>query len=1058
MTRSIPRSTTRPATRPSTRRLTALVAALLAGLLVLTGQTAVSSAEAAEVQTSTVAFTDTTTVRGTPLKTFYEGAWSKNSTHTWASSGAAFEIAFTGETVALSGRKATTNGTADVFVDGVKVGSADYRGARSTTTVPIFSHTGLQPGEHVLRVVTVGFINHASAEFTATTQVDERARLTAVLDRLSASAADDFTASSWTAFSAELAAATAVRDSATATDAELVAARTGLEQAETALVRVSGLREILEQYRTRVPSAYTAESWAPFAAATLTAGDVLENPAATSTAVVAAKNGLQTTAAALDPLSDGDLQTIQNNRFWLDTAGDPIFSQGGGIFRFGDRYYWYGVEYSGSQQYYDSPTRTYTRAGEVDFVAVTAYSSEDLVNWTFENDVATKDTPLHIPTSKDVSGSYFSDMETLADAVWIGRLGVAYNENTGRYVLLTQFESPDPARVTNAGVLFLSGDSPVDDFEYANLQTHIPGVYNNPNKPGWNQGTGDQTVFTDDDGSDYLVFSYRDGRSRTYVGKITDSDSLSVETAVEVYRGAGREGNAMFKLDGQYYVASSDLHGWNTSQTYLVRSLEGRIQGPYSSMYVLPGTEKDYSHVTQSGFFLTVQGTEQDTVIYAGDRWADFAWNGLGYNQWVPLSGTGADVSFNSLSEWDLNARTGEWEVGEGNNWILNPDFAADRIAVTTVTGWTQVTDPSSATTAFVQNTSPGADGSRFALRLGAAEAFSGGVQQEEEVPAGVYSLAVKASNPGGLTAAQVSVTGADGVTHTTAIPATAGWADVASEQFVLPAGTTHVAITATGTGGQSVSVDALSLRRQSVDTAPLRALVDATAGLVPADSTAGSWAPFAQARSAATAVLAGPATQAAVDAARTALESARAALVPAVRSIVVAPATVLVPVGAAFDPASVTVTATLADGSTRTLAASEYRVTGFATTTAGVRTATIAVLPALLAEGASVEARLTVSVLPAWNAKAVYQKGAAVLYAGSEWRASWYSSNQKPGDVNGPWQQILTAPDGTAIWTASRVFDTGDVVLHQGQRFRAKWWTRNQAPGDPYGPWQPLR
>ncbi|NQX13326.1 FIVAR domain-containing protein [Microbacteriaceae bacterium VKM Ac-2855] len=1038
------------------RRLAAVAAAFLAGLLVLTGQ--IPAVAAPEVQTTTVAFTESTTVRGTPNRTFYEGAWASNSTHTWATSGASFEIAFTGETVALNGRKATTNGKADVYIDGTKVGSADYSGARSTTTVPIFSFAGLTPGDHVLRVVTVGYINHASAVFTATKLVDERAKLTSSIDRYSAAAPADYSADSWTAFSGVLAQATAVRDTATSTDAQLAAARTDLESAADDLVQISGLREMLAGYGTRVPSAYTAESWAPFAAATVTASAVLDDPSATEAAVVAAKNGLQTTAAALEPLTESAPATVENNRFWLDTAGNPIFSQGGGIFRFGDRYYWYGVQYTGSQLYYDNPTRAYTRAGEGDFVAVTAYSSENLVDWTFENNVATRDTALHIPASKDVVGTYFSDMKTLADSVWIGRLGVAYNEQTGRYVLLTQFENPDPARVSNAGVLFLSGDSPVADFEYANLQTHIPGVYENPNKPGWNQGTGDQTVFTDDDGADYLVFSYRDGRSRTYVGRISDTDSLSVETAVEVYRGAGREGNAMFKLDGQYYVASSDLHGWNTSQTYLVRSLEGRIQGPYSSMYVLPGTEKDYSHVTQSGFFLTVQGSEQDTVIYAGDRWADFAWNGLGYNQWVPLSGTGADVRFNSLSEWDLDARTGQWQVGAGNNYVLNPDFAADRITVSSIVGWTQTTDASSSTSNFVTNVSPGAAGTRFALRLTAAEAFSGGVHQEMEVPAGVYSLGLSANNPGGLSRAQVIVTGADGVQHTTDVPTTSGWADVSASDIVLPAGTARVQVVATGADGRSLSIDALSLRRQDVDTAALGALVDDTAGLAAADFAAPGWTEFAAARSAAEGVLAGPATQSTVNAAATRLSTARAALVPSVRSIVVAPTTLTVAVGSAFDPAAVTVTATLADGTTRVLSAPEYTVAGFDTATAGERTATITVSPALVSSGgSSVQAALAVSVLRAWSASAVYLTGDTVLYNGSRWRASWWTSNQQPGDVNGPWQQIVTAADGTSVWTASRIFDTGDVVVHQGKRYSAKWWTRNQAPGDPYGPWQLL-
>jgi chitodextrinase len=61
-----------------------------------------------------------------------------------------------------------------------------------------------------------------------------------------------------------------------------------------------------------------------------------------------------------------------------------------------------------------------------------------------------------------------------------------------------------------------------------------------------------------------------------------------------------------------------------------------------------------------------------------------------------------------------------------------------------------------------------------------------------------------------------------------------------------------------------------------------------------------------------------------------------------------------------------------------------------------------------------------------------------------------------KPGDPNGPWEQIATAADGTAIWTPSRVFTTGDVVVYQGEKYVAKWWTRNQAPVDPNGPWQP--
>jgi predicted extracellular nuclease len=93
----------------------------------------------------------------------------------------------------------------------------------------------------------------------------------------------------------------------------------------------------------------------------------------------------------------------------------------------------------------------------------------------------------------------------------------------------------------------------------------------------------------------------------------------------------------------------------------------------------------------------------------------------------------------------------------------------------------------------------------------------------------------------------------------------------------------------------------------------------------------------------------------------------------------------------------------------------------------------------------------------PAWNATTVYNNGDTVSYQGSIWLAMWWTQNQAPGDPYGPWEQIATAADGTAIWTASRVFTAGDIVVYQGHKYRAQWWTRNQAPGQPYGPWQPI-
>ncbi|GAA1381796.1 hypothetical protein GCM10009661_58980 [Catellatospora chokoriensis] len=143
-------------------------------------------------------------------------------------------------------------------------------------------------------------------------------------------------------------------------------------------------------------------------------------------------------------------------------------------------------------------------------------------------------------------------------------------------------------------------------------------------------------------------------------------------------------------------------------------------------------------------------------------------------------------------------------------------------------------------------------------------------------------------------------------------------------------------------------------------------------------------------------------------------------------------------------------------------------KVRGSVTTTDGTATFTLPVglaagshpLTASYAGTAQLEAAqgsgtVTVNLPPAWVASKAYKEGDKVVYQGRVYKASWYAQNQKPGDANGPWQELAMTEDGVTIWTASRIFNGGDVVVHQDKRFRARWYSRNQAPGDPNGPWE---
>ena len=356
-------------------------------------------------------------------------------------------------------------------------------------------------------------------------------------------------------------------------------------------------------------------------------------------------------AGERDAHSRGEEKKIVNDIFWDTVDGRPIYSQGGGIFRYPDaetgemHYYWYGVRYAEARQYREDPSVTWPQCT---FEAVTCYRSDNLVDWTFVGDVLTRE-----------------EVDKYGRAGWVGRMGVAYLPEWNKYVLLVQHDN---------GVLFALSDKPDGHFTWYRRIT-MEKIIGTPN-------TGDQTVFVDEDtGKSYLIYSYGRGRNRIYVSEIGVRDGrVDLLDCTQVFKGAGREGNCLFKYKGRYYMCASNLYGWDSSFAYYL--VADDIRGPYepvNDMQIMPGCADDYAHITQTGFFYTLRGTHQETVLYCGDRWADFAGNGLGYNQWCPLSFDGKEPYFNSLNAWYLNAETGEWRVAEENNYVKNGSFEADR-------------------------------------------------------------------------------------------------------------------------------------------------------------------------------------------------------------------------------------------------------------------------------------------------------------------------------------------------------------------------------------------
>lgn len=441
---------------------------------------------------------------------------------------------------------------------------------------------------------------------------------------------------------------------------------------------------------------------------------------------------------------------IVNDAFFKDSSGTPIYSQGGGVLKVGDTYYWYGVKYGGAVTYAADPSKG--KNSDESVQGITTYSSTDLANWKLET----------ISKPANTGG-------------WFGRLGVVYHAATKKYVLVAQ---------GGGGLYFATADAPNATFVYQNVQTNLPGIANG--------STGDQTTFQDDDGAAYLVSSSSSGRSNRYLSPLRASDFLAVEQAIPVYSGGGREGNCMFKYDGTYYFCSSDLHGWNASQTYCVSS--SSVKGPWSAEFVLDGTQPDYSHVTQTGFFVSVQGTAGSFIIFAGDRWSDFAGNGLGLNAWMPISFTGQTPHFQSLSRWSIDAKAGTWAIAPGNNFVLNPSFEADRIAVTVPVGWKATSGT---------NVKGGRTGN-WSWQVSA----SGSLQQQiTGLPDGKYKLAVwaKATASG----AQLYAKGCGGTDAMTPISSAGSFTSVTLSGIAVSGGQCTVGVTA---GAAQVTVDDFDL------------------------------------------------------------------------------------------------------------------------------------------------------------------------------------------------------------------------------------------------------
>jgi len=315
------------------------------------------------------------------------------------------------------------------------------------------------------------------------------------------------------------------------------------------------------------------------------------------------------------------VQTVfKPGEVWNDTEGNPINAHGGGILFYNDTYYWFGEIKKGTT--WRVPYVTTWEDYRVPAGGVSCYSSKDLLNWQYEG-VALA------PNTTDSS----SDIHT---SKVIERPKVIYNAQTKKFVMWMHIDKEDYS-YARAGVA-------VSD------QPQGPYIFLNSVSPNGNMSR-DMTLFQDDDGKAYHIFSSEDNATM-HVCLLTD-DYLS-HTAIEkrILINEKREAPAMFKYNGKYFLITSACTGWspNAANWAIAKHPLGTWKQKNNPCM---GDDSDLTYNAQSTFVLPIAG-KPGNFIFMADRWNKANLEDSRY-VWLPLTMKKNKPVINWLPGWTLN-------------------------------------------------------------------------------------------------------------------------------------------------------------------------------------------------------------------------------------------------------------------------------------------------------------------------------------------------------------------------------------------------------------------
>ena len=294
-------------------------------------------------------------------------------------------------------------------------------------------------------------------------------------------------------------------------------------------------------------------------------------------------------------------KTIRSGELWRDTDGRHINAHGGGILKYGDTYYWFGEHKS-------------ERTSDA-LVGVMCYASKDLLNWR------------NCGVALSVSDERGHDIER---GCILERPKVIYNPVTKKFCMWFHLELKGQGyNAARYGVAV--ADRPEGPYKFLYSSRANAGTQPVEGSPmnfdeylkrdfGTGQMARDMTLFVDDDGKAYHIFSSEENFT-LHIAELTGDYLHHTGRYTRMAPGGQNEAPAIFKKDGTYWMITSGCTGWAPNEARMFSAPS--IWGPWTqhpNPCRGPLAEKTFNG--QSTYILEVKGEGQEVRhIFMADIW-----------------------------------------------------------------------------------------------------------------------------------------------------------------------------------------------------------------------------------------------------------------------------------------------------------------------------------------------------------------------------------------------------------------------------------------------------